>query len=493
MGGVGGAGESQFNARSIGIETLRVPGNVSSLQLVRFIASFYPGLVGSDGTISTVAPLPHFGGNPEQQKRRSNLMQQLEGSRGEAGGPATHPDLEAELASNVGHVSANAIGRFLLTAKSFHRNTPALFGAGLIDGITDEQIEQQAKLQRRKKNVSGRPATLSGGGIGRFGWRANMATLEEFTRQACENELGLHVESDPPVGLEPPAAGFVPVRQSSSRSPRHNDISMQDLQSLTAFLKSLPAPSPIRPTDPEQLELVVRGEQLFEEVGCSVCHVQTLGPAENLYSDLLLHDMGETLRGPSTADPYIYAYDEVVLQPTVVPSRTYYGGSVPLSQSTASTSAGTPSSPGGFGPQAMQTHWFVRPYQARPGPIQIVPIASRDFVVDRPSRASFRRIQRTTVRQVKVRRNRVRATNVSQEWRTAPLWGLRDSAPYMHDGRAATVDEAIQMHDGESNWSRRRYQLLKESDQAAVLAFLATFAAPVNAPQPGELSWTQTE
>jgi cytochrome c peroxidase len=141
----------------------------------------------------------------------------------------------------------------------------------------------------------------------------------------------------------------------------------------------------------------------------------------------------------------------------------------------------------------MQTKSFVRPYQARPGPIQNFPVESQDFIVDRPSSGAYQPIQGTTVRQVKVRRNRVLATNVSQEWRTAPLWGLRDSAPYMHDGRAATVDEAIQMHDGESNWSRSRYQLLKKRDQAAVLAFLATFAAPVNAPQPGELSLTQTQ
>jgi CxxC motif-containing protein (DUF1111 family) len=61
----------------------------------------------------------------------------------------------------------------------------------------------------------------------------------------------------------------------------------------------------------------------------------------------------------------------------------------------------------------------------------------------------------------------------------------------MHDGRAATVEDAIQMHDGEGKASRRRYQLLTESDQAAVLAFLETFAAPVDAPQAGKSLVTQ--
>jgi hypothetical protein len=36
-----------------------------------------------------------------------------------------------------------------------------------------------------------------------------------------------------------------------------------------------------------------------------------------------------------------------------------------------------------------------------------------------------------------------------QEWRTPPLWGLRDSAPYLHDGRAATIGQAIAQHGGQ--------------------------------------------
>ena len=34
------------------------------------------------------------------------------------------------------------------------------------------------------------------------------------------------------------------------------------------------------------------------------------------------------------------------------------------------------------------------------------------------------------------------------EWRTPPLWGVADSAPYMHDGRAANLEQAIVMHGG---------------------------------------------
>src|SRR6185312_8422808 len=36
------------------------------------------------------------------------------------------------------------------------------------------------------------------------------------------------------------------------------------------------------------------------------------------------------------------------------------------------------------------------------------------------------------------------------EWRTPPLWGFRDSGPYLHDGRADTIDQAIALHGGEA-------------------------------------------
>ena len=45
------------------------------------------------------------------------------------------------------------------------------------------------------------------------------------------------------------------------------------------------------------------------------------------------------------------------------------------------------------------------------------------------------------------------------EFKTPPLWGLRASAPYLHDGRAATVDTAIRLHSGEAAHSRDPVQV----------------------------------
>lgn len=59
-----------------------------------------------------------------------------------------------------------------------------------------------------------------------------------------------------------------------------------------------------------------------------------------------------------------------------------------------------------------------------------------------------------------------------QEMRTAPLWGLRELPFFLHDGRAKTVKEAIQLHDGQGRKARDRYTDLPESEKRALLDFL---------------------
>lgn len=57
-------------------------------------------------------------------------------------------------------------------------------------------------------------------------------------------------------------------------------------------------------------------------------------------------------------------------------------------------------------------------------------------------------------------------------FRTAPLWGVGKTAPYLHDGSAATLVEAVLAHDGEAAFGRDGYRTLVEQDQQALLAFL---------------------
>ncbi|HWC73018.1 MAG TPA: di-heme oxidoredictase family protein [Gemmatimonadales bacterium] len=60
------------------------------------------------------------------------------------------------------------------------------------------------------------------------------------------------------------------------------------------------------------------------------------------------------------------------------------------------------------------------------------------------------------------------------EFRTEPLMGLRFKKQFLHDGRATTVEQAIQQHGGEGGRARDLFSALPAADRAALLAFLKT-------------------
>ncbi len=226
------------------------------------------------------------------------------------------------------------------------RNTSPLFGAGLIDAIDDEAIEALAVEQAKSltfPEVHGRVGRLPDGRIGRFGWKAQMASLDDFVRTACAVELGLEVP-----GHHQSTNPLAPRDE-----PRGPDLTDQECSSLSRYVASLPAPVQRPPSGPQEASLIAAGRKLFVMTGCASCHRPRLGGVDGLYSDLLLHDMG-----PSLGDT----------------------GSYGISQPDPSEDVNTSGRPTLAGAN-------------RPG--------SPDFVVG-------------------ARR---------QEWRTPPLWGLRDSAP----------------------------------------------------------------
>ncbi len=67
------------------------------------------------------------------------------------------------------------------------------------------------------------------------------------------------------------------------------------------------------------------------------------------------------------------------------------------------------------------------------------------------------------------------------EWRTPPLWGFRDSGPYLHDGRAATLDQAVALHQGESQKIAVGFFELSAHERRQIEMFLKTLTAPATA------------
>jgi CxxC motif-containing protein (DUF1111 family) len=262
------------------------------------------------------------------------------------------------------------------------RNTPALFGAKLIDEIPDRVILATAKSQRLRWGLGrsddeglpiGRALRLANGRVGKFGWKAQMASLSDFVRAACANELGLG---------NPSNAQPVPLYQPTAAKPRGLDLTALQCDQLTAFCASLPRPEERLPQGMSAADAAA-GKKLFNAIGCADCHMPKLGNVDGIYSDLLLHRMGRDLVG---------------------------GGSY-----------GEP------------------------------PVRLPDSSNEGPS---------------------------PSEWRTPPLWGVADSAPYMHDGRAATVEEAIELHGGQGQKSAHRFAALPEADRQKLIGFLKTLRAP---------------
>jgi CxxC motif-containing protein (DUF1111 family) len=265
--------------------------------------------------------------------------------------------------------------------------TTALFGAGWVDLISDRAILRNARNRGVKiaaKELQfdfdtipvGRVRHVKGG-VGKFGWKGQFATLDEFVAAACSNELGLGTpmtEQAKPLGVAS-AAAVAP------------DLDKKQFRSLVSFVKTLP-----KPVQTDGGSEAIRGKELFGTVGCAVCHVPDMGGVKGIYTDFLLYSLED------------------------------------------------PPPPGGGGGD----------YRSAPSPLLNLPQRPDDE--PKPT-----------------------------EWKTPALWGVADSAPYMHDGSAASLRDAIAAHGGDAKSVREKFKSLPANDQGALLAFLNTLKAPPTA------------
>jgi len=267
----------------------------------------------------------------------------------------------------------NATNGFNLTVSE--RNTPALFGTGQIDAISSDVLVALAASQPAE--VRGRISRTREGRIGKFGWKGQIASLHEFVRGACANEMGLEVP-----GFSQAMSPLDPVKKAKGL-----DMTETDCDALVAYIRALPAPVAVDPAGLQGTPDIREGRRYFADLGCTHCHSPVLGDVNGIYSDLLLHDMG-----PSLSD-----------------SGSSYG-------------IEGPESPGGPSPG---------------------------------------------------------------EWRTPPLWGFRDSSPYLHDGRAQNLEEAVALHEGQAKNSAHEFFALSAKQRFQVEAFLKTLVAPSTAATAG--------
>ncbi len=181
-----------------------------------------------------------------------------------------------------------------------------LFGAGLVEAVPDETLLRlEDPFDTNRDGVSGRAALVSDRAsgerrVGRFGWKAQHATLLAFGADAYRNEMGITNDLFP----QEFALG-IPQDRMRLCDPIPEPEDVKDLRTgrrgidnFASFMKFL-APPARGPID----NAARTGEQVFGAIGCAACHTPSLttGPSANplfnrravpLFSDLLLHDIG---------------------------------------------------------------------------------------------------------------------------------------------------------------------------------------------------------
>ncbi len=192
------------------------------------------------------------------------------------------------------------------------RLPPPVFGVGLIEAIPVSSILANAdEFDGDGDGISGRPnfvmspefipATEPGGGpglqLGRFSRKAQVSALLQQTVEAYHQDMGITTDFLPVENVNRQASGAT----AAADVVADPELPAGEVLAVLAYIRMLAPPAPGPDTESR-----LRGGELFGSVGCASCHVPefTAGPspipsiegrAVTLYSDLLLHDMGDGL------------------------------------------------------------------------------------------------------------------------------------------------------------------------------------------------------
>ncbi len=261
-----------------------------------------PSFIKADGPIREARFVRNPDGTPDGGVA---ALFTIAGRNGDTGCQIAQPDFATHLARR------NVI---------FRTPTP-LFGAGLIEQIEDSTIlanlaansTQKSQLGiRGRANVAMSGRTISGvanrngndGTITRFGWKAQNVSLLLFSGEAYNVEMGItnelfqnEREQDPNCYF---ASGPNDVQNMEADSIFTGTTAIQNFAN---FQRLLAPPTPSSNT-PGGAASIARGRTRFGNTGCAHCHTPTLRTSEtstilalkgqpaNLFSDLLIHDMG---------------------------------------------------------------------------------------------------------------------------------------------------------------------------------------------------------
>ncbi len=196
------------------------------------------------------------------------------------------------------------------------RVAPQMVGMGLLEAIAEEDLIRNADPDDLNNDgVSGRPNwvwnhEIGVNQIGRFGWKANTATVREQVAGAFLGDMGLTTPTRTHGGASLSELGVAAIAYEDDGEP---EVAEKIFDNVVFYSSVLAVPARRDVDNPE----VLLGKKLFGRLGCAACHVPEHQTAELEglpevsgqrifpYTDLLLHDMGDGLadgRGDFEAD-----------------------------------------------------------------------------------------------------------------------------------------------------------------------------------------------
>jgi len=211
-----------------------------------------------------------------------------------------------KVASGTGATTSDVAVDFTLNGPGFADDTlsevriaPSLAGRGLIERVTENSVLALADPDDRDGDgISGRARIITGAdGVdrpGRFGAKATSTSLRDQTADAAGLDMGLSspLQKTAYGDCTPSQTDCLAMATGNSAAFENEEISGEMVAKIAAYVATLPRP---------KVTSEPHAETLFATAGCDSCHVPQLSDAAGkplpVFTDLLLHDMGEALAG----------------------------------------------------------------------------------------------------------------------------------------------------------------------------------------------------
>lgn len=261
-----------------------------------------------------------------------------------------------------------------------------------------------------------------------FHQAGKVISLREFSANAMNHHHGMQAEERFDMN---PAKGFNPDFDNDGVM---RELTLGDLTAISIFQAQLGTPGMVRPKTKEERQQVLRGMEVFEDIGCGGCHTPEMVLETRYFVEPNPYNPPGTCAGAVDGCPE-YAFD-----------MTKDGDGPRLEKGPKGTA-------------------IVRAYTD----------LKRHNLCDDPGPDAIRWFCNEQLAQGRPNQDGKPGT---EYFLTRKLWDVGNTAPYGHRGDLSTITEAILMHGGEARASRDAFAYFPVDDQAALVSFLKSLQVP---------------